>query len=160
MSSSRKASKKPNIKLLIILVLIVLVGASFGGYSWWSSQQSTTAETIAEKSVNIPEPIFMKIEPFTVNLSGDHYNRDRVLYIEMTLRLVNESSLKQLNEYLPEVRSRLLLLLSQQSPQILGTHDGKLQLMKAVKATLTPTLAQELPDQEISDVLFTTFILR
>lgn len=156
MSSSRNASKR----LLIILALIALVGTGFGGYHWWSSQQSTTDGTTAGKSAIIPEPIFMRIEPFTINFPGMNNNRDRVLYIDITLRLDNQYSLRQFNEYLPEVRSRLLLLFSQQSPQILGTHDGKLQLMKAVKAALTPAVVQGQPDQEISDVLFTSFILR
>ena len=161
MSSSRNASKGSNTGLLVIFALIALAGAGFGGYSWWSShQESTTAGTTDEKRANMPEPIFMGIEPFTVNLPGMNNGRDRVLYIDMTLRLANERSRKQLHEYLPEVRSRLLLLLSQQSPQTRSTHDGKLQLMKAVKTTLAPTVVQGQPDQEISDVLFTTFILR
>lgn len=161
MTSSRIALKGINIKLLVIFTLIILSGVIFGGYSWWFSQQSSiNSYTNDEKPANKPEPIFMDLEPFTVNLQGMNYSRDRVLYIVITVRLVNERSLKQLNEYLPDVRSRLLLLLSQQSPQILGTHEGKLQLMKAIKTTLTPTVVQGQPDQEISDVLFTTFILR
>lgn len=161
MSSSRNASKGFKAGLLVLFVLITLAGAGFGGYTWWSRQDSTTtAGTEEEKQANIPVPIFMGIEPFTVNLPGVNNSRDRVLYIDMTLRLANERSREQLHEYLPEVRSRLLLLLSQQTSQILGTHDGKIQLMNAVKTTLAPTLVPGQPDQDISDVLFTTFILR
>lgn len=162
MSSSRNASKGSNAGLLVLFALIALAGAGFGGYSWWSQQDNTTAAagTGDEKRANMPEPIFMGVEPFTVNLPGLNNSRDRVLYIDMTLRLANERSREQLHEYLPEVRSRLLLLLSQQTSQILGTHDGKIQLMNAVKTTLAPTLVPGQPDQDISDVLFTTFILR
>ncbi|KGI83526.1 flagellar basal body protein FliL, partial [Exiguobacterium mexicanum] len=62
--------------------------------------------------------------------------------------------------YLPEVRSRLLLLLSEQKSKNIEVHEGKLQLMKDIKQTLTPTLIPGDTDQDISDVSFTTFILR
>lgn len=157
--SSRKESKRSNKGLLILLTLIALAGAGFGGYSWWTTQQATQTVNEEEKRLNMPQPIFMELEPFTVNLAGIE-GPDRVLYIHVTLRLANEKSRKQLHEYLPEVRSRLLLLLSEQKAKNIETHDGKLQLMKEIKQTLTPTLIPGDTDQDISDVLFTTFILR
>lgn len=157
--SSRKESKRSNKGLLILLTLIALAGAGFGGYTWWTTQQATQTVNEEEKRLNMPQPIFMELEPFTVNLAGIE-GPDRVLYIHVTLRLANEKSRKQLHEYLPEVRSRLLLLLSEQKAKNIETHDGKLQLMKEIKQTLTPTLIPGDTDQDISDVLFTTFILR
>lgn len=57
----------------------------------------------------------------TVNL-GD---ADRVLYIGITLRLKDEATRSRLSEYLPEVRSRLLLLFSRQDAAVLATEEGK-----------------------------------
>ncbi|HEE8950843.1 TPA: flagellar basal body-associated protein FliL [Providencia rettgeri] len=159
MSSSKK-SKSSNKGLLILLTLIALAGAGFGGYTWWTTQQGTQTVNEEEKRPNMPQPIFMELEPFTVNLTGAADAPDRVLYIHVTLRLANEKSRKQLHEYLPEVRSRMLLLLSEQKAKNIETHEGKLQLMKDIKQTLTPTLIPGDTDQDISDVLFTTFILR
>ncbi|HDN2512896.1 flagellar basal body-associated protein FliL [Providencia vermicola] len=157
--SSRKESKRSNKGLLILFALVALAGAGFGGYTWWTTQQDTQTASEDEKRPNMPQPIFMELEPFTVNLAGVD-GPDRVLYIHVTLRLANEKSRKQLHEYLPEVRSRLLLLLSEQKAKNIENHDGKLQLMKEIKQTLTPTLIPGDTDQDISDVLFTTFILR
>ena len=157
--SSRKESKRSNKGLLILFALVALAGAGFGGYTWWTTQQDSQTASEDEKSPNMPQPIFMELEPFTVNLAGVD-GPDRVLYIHVTLRLANEKSRKQLHEYLPEVRSRLLLLLSEQKAKNIENHDGKLQLMKEIKQTLTPTLIPGDTDQDISDVLFTTFILR
>ncbi|HFF1652984.1 TPA: flagellar basal body-associated protein FliL [Providencia rettgeri] len=157
--SSRKESKRSNKGLLILFALVALAGAGFGGYTWWTTQQGTQTASEDEKRPNMPQPIFMELEPFTVNLAGVD-GPDRVLYIHVTLRLANEKSRKQLHEYLPEVRSRLLLLLSEQKAKNIENHDGKLQLMKEIKQTLTPTLIPGDTDQDISDVLFTTFILR
>ncbi|HBO23918.1 MULTISPECIES: flagellar basal body-associated protein FliL [unclassified Providencia] len=160
MSSSRNESKSSNKGLIILFALLALAGAGFGGYSWWMTQQEAHVTNEDEKRPNMPQPIFMELEPFTVNLPGLSDAPDRVLYIHITLRLANEKSRKQLHEYIPEVRSRILLLLSEQQSKIMSTHEGKLKLMKEIKGTLTPALIPGDTDQDISDVLFTTFILR
>lgn len=66
-------------------------------------------------------PVFYALDTFTVNL-GD---ADRVLYIGITLRLKDEATRSRLSEYLPEVRSRLLLLFSRQDAAVLATEEGK-----------------------------------
>lgn len=160
MSSSGNESKRSKKGLFFLIALLVLAGAGFGGYTWWTTQHASQELTENKKKPEVPVPIFMELEPFTVNLPGLNDEPDRVLYIHITLRLTDEKSRNQLHEYLPEVRSRLLLLLSEQKSKIIGTNDGKLQLMKEIKGTLTPTLIPDETDQDISDVLFTTFILR
>lgn len=65
-----------------------------------------------------------------------------------------------MNDYLPEVRSRLLLLLSRQSAAALSNEQGKQDLVKQIKAVLAPPLVQGQPQQVVNDVLFTAFILR
>nr|VUD23698.1 flagellar basal body-associated protein FliL [Salmonella sp. NCTC 7297] len=47
------------------------------------------------------------------------------MYIGVTLRLKDEATRARLNEYLPEVRSRLLLLFSRQNAAELSTEAGK-----------------------------------
>lgn len=96
------------------------------------------------------------MDTFTVNL-GD---ADRVLYIGITLRLKDEATRARLNDYLPEVRSRLLLLFSRQDATGLSTDDGKQKLVEAIKQTLAPPLVTGQPKQEVTDVLYTAFILR
>lgn len=68
--------------------------------------------------------LFLCLDTFTVNL-GD---ADRVLYIGVTLRLDRIETRQRLGEFLPEVRSRLLLLFSRQDANALATEDGKLKL--------------------------------
>ncbi len=68
--SSRKESKSSHKGLIILLALIALAGAGFGGYTWWTTQQNTQTASEEEKRPNMPQPIFMELEPFTVNLAG------------------------------------------------------------------------------------------
>ena len=70
-------------------------------------QKPSTAAAKAELPPP-PAPVFFPLDTFTVNL-GD---ADRVLYVGITLRLKDEATRSRLNDYLPEVRSRLLLLFS------------------------------------------------
>lgn len=77
--------------------------------------------TTKRSNASCPSPVFYALDTFTVNL-GD---ADRVLYIGITLRLKDEATRSRLSEYLPEVRSRLLLLFSRQDAAVLATEEGK-----------------------------------
>jgi flagellar FliL protein len=72
----------------------------------------------------------------------------------------SEADRARLNDYLPEVRSRMLLLLSRQDAAKLATDEGKKQLAADIKATLSTPLIASQPKQDITDVLYTAFILR
>lgn len=137
-----------------LLVIITLAACATAGYSYWRMQQKPT--TAANEPPPPPAPVFFALDTFTVNL-GD---ADRVLYIGVTLRLKDEATRARLNEYLPEVRSRLLLLFSRQDAAVLSTEDGKQKLIAAIKETLSSPLVAGQPKQDVTDVLYTAFILR
>lgn len=120
-------SKKSKRSLWIpILVFITLAACASAGYSYWHSHQ-VAADDKAQQRV-VPSPVFYALDTFTVNL-GD---ADRVLYIGITLRLKDEATRSRLSEYLPEVRSRLLLLFSRQDAAVLATEEGKKNLIVVV----------------------------
>ncbi len=121
-------SKKSKRSLWIpILVFITLAACASAGYSYWHSHQ-VAADDKAQQRV-VPSPVFYALDTFTVNL-GD---ADRVLYIGITLRLKDEATRSRLSEYLPEVRSRLLLLFSRQDAAVLATEEGKKNLIAEIK---------------------------
>ncbi|AMO48353.1 flagellar FliL protein [Kosakonia oryzendophytica] len=139
-----------------LLVLITLAACAIAGYSYWHMQQKPAASAKAEPPPPPPAPVFFALDTFTVNL-GD---ADRVLYVGITLRLKDDATRARLSEYLPEVRSRLLLLFSRQDATQLATDEGKQKLATAIKETLATPLVQGQPKQEVTDVLYTAFILR
>ncbi|WP_445497883.1 flagellar basal body-associated protein FliL [Photorhabdus sp. SF281] len=158
MSDYSYERKRKNPFWMILLVLITVVGSAIGGYSWWTLKQAKKSDSAASRPIAVP--VFMALEPFTVNLIDNEDHFDRVLYIGVTLRLANEKTRQRFHMYLPEVRSRMLLLLSRQKSADLAHDSGKQRLMTDIKQTLHPTLVPGEPDQVITDVLFTTFILR
>ncbi len=138
-----------------LLVLITLAACATAGYSYWRMQEQPAAAQ-ASKPEPPPAPVFFAMDTFTVNL-GD---ADRVLYIGITLRLKDDATRQRLSEFLPEVRSRLLLLFSRQDAAALATDEGKQKLVEAIKNTLAPPLVAGSSQQVVSDVLYTAFILR
>ncbi|WP_312946372.1 flagellar basal body-associated protein FliL [Superficieibacter sp.] len=156
MTDSAITTKKSKRAIWIpLLVLITLAACATAGYSYWRMQQQPDAHVKAEAPPPAA-PVFFALDTFTVNL-GD---ADRVLYIGITLRLKDEATRARLNEYLPEVRSRLLLLFSRQDASQLSSDDGKQKLVAAIKETLSRPLIAGQPGQEVTDVLYTAFILR
>ncbi|CDH07704.1 flagellar biosynthesis [Xenorhabdus bovienii str. oregonense] len=158
MSDYSYERKRTNPIWIILLILIAVLSATIGGYSWWTMKQPTKNST--EKAKVISTPVFMTLENFTVNLIDNEDHIDRVLYVGVTLRLPDEKTRQRFHDYLPEVRSRMLLLLSRQKAIDLAKDDGKMRLMADIKQTLHPTMIPGEPDQVVTDVLFTTFILR
>lgn len=163
--SALSASRKKKRPLMMILLLLIAIGAcGAAGYAWWMlhKQPVTAAQAAEAKKKNEPPaaPIFLALDTFTVNLQTPDNDPDRVLYIGLTLRLPDEKNRATLNEYLPEVRSRLLLLLSRQKTSDLVSEAGKQQLVQDIKQVLDAPLVKGQPPQVINDVLFTAFILR
>ncbi|SMB38965.1 flagellar biosynthesis protein [Serratia proteamaculans] len=146
--------------LVILLVLIAVLACGAAGYSWWQLKHHQNGAQPAEKPQPPAAPVFMPLDTFTVNLMTPDNNPDRVLYIGLTLRLPDENIRRQLNDFLPEVRSRLLMLLSRQEAGQLSSEQGKQQLVAQIKDVLSPPLVKGQPKQVVSDVLFTAFILR
>lgn len=166
MSTNTDSRKKKPSKLVLLLVVIALASCGFAGYAFWKIRQTPSQPQIGLAAVSsqspatIAQPLFFPLEPFTVNLVDKESQDERVLYVGFTLRVTDANTEVRLREYLPEVRSRLLLLLSHQQQTALQTEEGKSELTAQIRNTLKSPFAQGLPEQNIADVLFTTFILR
>jgi len=106
----------------------------------------------------VPAPIFIDLEPFTVTLQ----NRDneRIVHVGLTLRVANEQSRERIQRYMPEVRSRVLMVLSAQNPDTVHTAEGKVNLASAIAHEVNRPFSP-LPDgQYVTDVLFTAFVVQ
>ncbi|MEH0873345.1 flagellar basal body-associated protein FliL [Pectobacterium cacticida] len=143
---------------LILLIIVAVAATGAAGTAWWLLNQKNAA--LAEQQPPPPEPVFMPLDTFTVNLVNADNDPDRVLYVGFTLRLPDEATRTRLTNYLPEVRSRLLLLLSRQDAVALANEQGKQKLIEEIKQVLSPPLVPGQPNQVVTDVLFTAFILR
>lgn len=120
--------------------------------------QATPASVEPEAPAPIPAPIFAELEPFTVTLRGD--TRNRILYVAITLRLADEASRTIITEYRPEVRDRVLKALAARTVEQVQTPEGRAALTESLKSTLQAPFAPQPAGPDISDVLFTAFVLQ
>lgn len=152
--------------LKFILLLVIIIGATVGATMWFTSRDSAPAAAAAPGQVSqapvqapvVPAPIFAELDPFTVTLYGEL--RNRILYTAITLRLGDEASRKQVTDYMPEVRDRILKVLSAQQLPVIQTPEGRQALGDSLKTALTRPFVTQLPGPQVVNVLFTAFVVQ
>lgn len=158
MATSSGGSRKL-LWLLVVLVVIASSAAATALFMVMSDDDDGQAQAQEPEVIEHQAPIFVKIEPFTVNLADDDYG-SRLLYAGISLKVADEQSQTLLNEHMPEVRSRLLMLLSGQQAADLASPEDKQRLAERVKATLEAPMVEPQPELSIENVLFTEFIVQ
>ena len=128
--------------IMIILVLLSSAGAAAAIYMVMDQRDGDTEATEEQQAMEREPPIFMRIDPFTVNLADDSYG-SRLLYTGVTLRVGNDESRIILEEHMPQVRSRLLMLLSGKQADELTSTEGKQQLAQAIVDRLNVPLTDK-----------------
>lgn len=122
--------------------------------------QATPTTFVAPSAtpIAVPAPIFVPIEAFTVTLQNA--DTERIMHVGLTLRVSDEQTRTRLEKYMPEVRSRILMVLSSQSPTAVQTQQGKNDMVAAIKQAVNRPFSP-LPDgQYVTDVLFTAFVVQ
>jgi len=159
MANSKGGSRK---LLWLMMVLVVLSSSAAAAAIYLVLGQGNGDNTSAMQVQATPErraPIFVKIDPFTVNLADDVYGT-RLLYTGMSLKVGDTETREILEEHMPQVRSRLLLLFSGQEARELTGPGGKEALADKVLAVLHDPMTEHQPELAIEDVLFTEFIVQ
>lgn len=155
-------SKGGSSKLLWLLLVLVLLSSAAAGvaiYMVMNNEGTADDNNLQSQQVERQSPIFVTIDPFTVNLADDRYG-SRLLYAGISLKVNDEESRNILEEHMPQVRSRLLTLFSGKEAQDLTSPEGKRQLSQEVIAALSEPLTERQSHVEIQEVLFTEFIVQ
>jgi flagellar FliL protein len=154
--------KTGRLKRLLVFVLIAIVAAlaAAGGTWFFLSRHAAASPQAAVNEPPRPKPaLFFALEPMTVNLLSDdgdsHYLR-----IGLTLKLDDQATQDYLTQVMPEVRSRVLLELSNKHPSDLATLDGKRQLATDLAKLISQTGDLHGKPLHIDDVLFTEFVIQ
>lgn len=162
----KKSEGKSKFPFLLLLMMSLTISAiAFAGYMWFEQQKvkdaqlNTTSDTTTNVAVASPTPIYFPLETFTISLKPSAPGSPKILYIGLTLKLANEVSRQNIEKFLPEIRSRLLMLFSQQVSGELLNDEGKQRLMSEIKDIVNQSLSGN-DSVQITDVLFNAFILR
>jgi flagellar FliL protein len=140
-------------KLILMIVLaVLLLAAGAGGAGWYLSQiQDGTALT------NKP-PVFLSLETFTVNLQSEH--SDQHLQTNLTLKVGDARTLDLIKLHMPEVRNRILLLLSSKEASQITDIVGKKKLAAELLAEINQPFSEGSTGQIVESVLFTSFVIQ
>jgi flagellar FliL protein len=133
--------KKSNLLLIVLLAVVLLLAGGAG--AWWFLSQSHGDDEDAQEIESKPS-IFLPLEQFTVNLQPEE--GQQFLQTSMTLKVSEQDVSDAIKAQMPEVRSRLLLLLSSKKPSQLSSVEGKNKLIdeiqREVEAVLPPVKAK------------------
>jgi flagellar protein FliL len=152
----KKGKKK--MLLIIIAVAVVLLAAGGGGALWLMKKRAAEAAAAeggeeehevarAEESHDKhTPPVFMPLDPFTVNLADR--NAERYAQVGITLELDDAHSAEEIKGYMPAIRNNILLLLSHKSSEELMERDGKLKLAEEIRREALAPLGYELEEPE------------
>ena len=156
-------------KLFIMIGAAVLVLALGAGAGWYfmhkgaddsaaaePAKKEHTSSKKAKKSEAKPE--YIAVEPFTVNLQPEH--GDQYLQVAFTLQVNSPEQVELIKANMAKVRSRVLLLLSGKKASEISTVEGKQQLAGEILAAVNAPFDEHGDAQEVSDVLFTSFIIQ
>ena len=139
--------KSKSKRLVILVVLFALLAAVGGGAAWWFHQKAASAEAkegaddakAGKKTEVTKPPVFTTLENFTVNLAGgDHF-----LQLGVVLQLKDDETAEKVKNFLPQIRNRILLLLSSKTAEDLDSPKGKQALIDEVLAATREPLQAE-----------------
>lgn len=164
-TSAPKAAKAtddaaPNSKkktLLFALIGVLVLGGGGAG-AWFFMQNKAPVAEAAAKPVPPAAPVFVPLETFTVNLQSEE--EDRYLQTQFTLQVADASQADLIKQFMPQVRSRLLTLLSSKKVDDLKTSEGKQKLSEEILAQVRLPFSPKSSPQTVSDVFFVSFVIQ
>ena len=148
-----KGSKK-----LIILIVLALVVLGGGGAAWFFMQPPAAAGAAHKPAAKVGPPEYVALEQFVVNLQPE--NGEQYLQVAFTLQVPTQKDGEDIKANMAKVRSRVLLLLSGKKASEISSVEGKRQLVKEIIASLNQPFVDKGEPQQVSDVLFTAFIIQ
>ncbi|WP_151636381.1 flagellar basal body-associated protein FliL [Noviherbaspirillum aerium] len=157
--AAANGSKK---KLIIIIAGAVLLAAIGAGAAWFfmgkkDGNDEHAAAPPPKVDLSKP-PVFLQMEPFTVNLQPE--NGEQYLQVAFTLQVADQTQVEYLKMYMPLLRSRILLLLASRKASEIGTAEGKQKLQTDILAEVTKPFVPNAAPQSAHGVFFTSFVIQ
>lgn len=153
--------------MMIVGAAVLVLGLGGGGAAWYfmhgsgdaeAHEEEPKKETKKKKKKEEAPAEYIAVEPFTVNLQPE--NGDQYLQVAFTLQVEGGEQAELVKNNMAKVRSRVLLLLSGKKASEISTVEGKQQLAGEILAAVKEPFDAHGDEQEVSDVLFTSFIIQ
>ena len=160
MAENEQAVKPKSKKMLFIILGVVLALAIGGGAAYYFLVMKADSST-AESKPKTPElQIFVPLEAFTVNLRPESTEPQQYLQTTLNLQVPSEEMSASLKARMPELRSRILLILTNKKASEITSVEGKNALMTEIIEQLQKPFSGSETEQKITGVYFTSFIIQ
>lgn len=159
------AKTRRSLPKILLLLTLPLAAAGGGGWYYLDNQQPATppkaggAKAAAAKPVSTKPPVFVALEPFTVNLQREDAT-PQYLQVGLSLKLADEMPVEKIKLHMPEIRNRVLLLLSSKRASEIASSEGKKTLSEELQREVSQPLAGGVPAKALDSVLFTSFVIQ
>ena len=156
---------KKKLIMIIVAVLVLAIGGGGGAFFMLKGHDDSAEHDDApvkkkskKKKKEAGPPVYVPVEPFTVNLQPEE--GEQYLQLAFTLQVPDAEQSEGIKNNMPKVRSRILLLLSSKKASEINTPEGKQQLSKEILEQVNQPFEDGGDEQEVSEVLFTSFIIQ
>lgn len=161
-----KKSKKLLIMVAAALVLILVVGGGavlliMKNHSAKAGEEGDVAAETAtvekKKTSKEAAPVYVALDPFTVNLVGDQF-----LQLVISVEVEDLHLGDKLKTYTPKIRNNVMLLLSGKKASDLLSKEGKETLANEIRDLMSDVLepGSKAGEGPVKEVLFTSFIIQ
>ncbi|MCB1985604.1 MAG: flagellar basal body-associated protein FliL [Burkholderiales bacterium] len=142
--------------IIMALIAIIAIGAGAGG-TWFFMQGQPEDEYEPARPKKIPTA-FKELDIFTVNLQPEE--RGQYLQLGLTVKIRDTDVSNEIDHKMPEIRNRVLLLLTSKTANDITTLVGKQLLSSEIADEIRESMDSEVLREEILEVLFTSFVIQ
>ena len=156
-------------KLIIIIAVVALVLAGGGGAAVFRMKKKAAAEAAEAAESGEGEavadsqgpakagakhdpkavPVFVPMDPFTVNLADRE--AERYAQIGITLEIDDAKTGDQIKNYMPAIRNNILMAIADRTAGDLMGREGKAKLAEKIKRETARALGYEVSDEVAED---------
>ena len=124
--------------IVIVAVVAVLAIVAAAAYVFMMQRQHSSADGEEEVTAQATVPTFLPLDNMVANLSDP--GGDRFVQLGITLELADEKTATTVKQYLPSIRSGILMLVSQRTADELLAREGKEKLAADILAEVSAPL--------------------
>lgn len=148
------APKKGKNKLVLILIVVLVLVLVGGAAAFFMLTRSSGGDeegghghvAPAKKADPKTPPTFFPLENMVVNLADP--GGDRFAQIGITLEVDDQKTADQIKQFLPSIRSGILMLTSQRTSDELLMREGKEKLAKDILREVSRPLGYSVPREK------------
>lgn len=161
-AESEAAPKAGKSKLIIIIAILALVLIGGGVGAWMFLKPKPAAEggkdaggeEEKKKEAEKP-PVFQELEQFTVNLKDQGVH----LQVSISLKVKDEKMQEEVKAHMPEIKDIIINLLSSKASGEISDVASQQKLKDDIQVAVNRILGAKKPEDGVSKVLFTQFII-